>query len=97
MRIEKATNGLIRGLNDIKEVYGPRQEVFVGINLCVEGSERKIRGEVGDMIDVFMEDPVYKVSENLEDEYLLVLSPYTFDYNKGKLANFNLFRQKIGQ
>ena len=48
-------------MTDIKEVFGSRQEVFIGINLCQQGKERKIRGEVGDMIEVFRDDPVYSV------------------------------------
>lgn len=81
---------LLRSLSDIKEVYGGRQEVYVGINICVEGKERKIRGEVADMINVFKDDPVYKVNEILQDEYLVIISPNTFEYNRGKLIFFNL-------
>lgn len=54
------------------------------MNLCEEGSERKIRGEVGDIIQIVREDPFYEVKEQHGDEYLVVVAPNTFAYNRGK-------------
>jgi hypothetical protein len=79
---------LLRALTDVKEVYGDRQEIFVGINACLEGKERKIRGEVADMLEVFKTDPIYKVEESLGDDFLIVVSPNTFEFNRGNLNYF---------
>lgn len=81
---------LLRTLTDIVHVYGARQEVFIGINVCQEGKERRIRGEVGDMIEVFRDDPVYEVNENIGDEYLIVVAPHTFEYNRGKFPKSDI-------
>ena len=75
----------MKTLNDIKDVYGARQQVFAGINLCETGSERKIRGEVGDIIQIVKEDPFYEVKEQHSDEYLVIVAPNTFAYNRGKI------------
>lgn len=85
----------MRTLTDIKDVYGSRQEIFIGMNLCQSGSERKIRGEVGDIVEIIKTDPFYKVTEDENDEFLIIIAPNTFAYNRGKRPKTPLiFRKK---
>ena len=68
------------------EVFGKRQIAFLGINIGKGGGlERKVRGEIGDLIQILREDQNYNIDDLDEnDDILLIISPYGHLFNKGE-------------
>lgn len=75
---------LLNLLRSIEVLYGPRQQVYIGVELTKK-FERHIRGEVADVYEQLNQQEDYK-SETVKGEVTVIIAPHSDTWNKDLLA-----------
>ena len=76
-------NRIWRTLSSIANVYGDKQEVYMGIELT-KMFERNVRGEVRKLIEELSQNSDL-TSPSFKGEVTVAIAPYTAEYNLGKV------------